>query len=407
MTFSHRRVSAGVLAAALSIGALTVLTTAGPAAADGPGSGVPWVATLGDSYMSGEAGRWAGNSSVSNSLSDALGSTAYFDNASNTGETTVACHRSKSQESHIGGGVNGLNLACTGAGATTATEFPGHFKPGLDFFDNGAGRQGQAKMLQNFAATHNVKMVVVATGGNDFNFPTIVRSCLLDFLGSPIFAKNLCQDDASVGSNFTPAHISAVQALVVRSLQNVRTAMRNAGYADTEWSMVVQTYPSVLPNGTGFRYAQIPLTRQKVGGCGVWNADADWANGTVVPTINATVRSAVTASGIAGVKVLDLSAAFNGRRLCEKGVGSIEEKRLTSWQQPGAVDQTEWVSRIRTVTSVGTKHFIQESLHPNYWAQQGLQSCLRQVWNGGVVRGGTCTISGTGLVDGEPRMILR
>jgi len=44
--------------------------------------------------------------------------------------------------------------------------------------------------------------------------------------------------------------------------------------------------------------------------------------------------------------------------------------------------------------------------HPNYWAQMGLRSCLRQVWNGGVVRGGSCTISGTGLVGGEPRMAL-
>jgi hypothetical protein len=44
--------------------------------------------------------------------------------------------------------------------------------------------------------------------------------------------------------------------------------------------------------------------------------------------------------------------------------------------------------------------------HPNYWAQMGLRSCLRQVWNGGVVRGGSCTISGTGLVGGEPQMAL-
>ena len=139
----------------------------------------------------------------------------------------------------------------------------------------------------------------------------------------------------------------------------------------------------------------------------MWNADADWANDTVLPTINATVRKAITSSGVAGIKTLELSTAFNGRRLCEKTVGSYEEKGLTSWRQVGAVDKTEWVSRIRTLSTVGTKFFIQESLHPNYWAQQALQSCVRQVWNGGVVRGGTCTISGAGLVNGEPRMILR
>ncbi|MCW2542761.1 MAG: hypothetical protein JWM40_313 [Frankiales bacterium] len=32
-----------------------------PAQADGPGVGAPYVVSVGDSYISGEAGRWAGN----------------------------------------------------------------------------------------------------------------------------------------------------------------------------------------------------------------------------------------------------------------------------------------------------------------------------------------------------------
>jgi len=146
-------------------------------------------------------------------------------------------------------------------------------------------------------------------------------------------------------------------------LQNVRAAMRNAGYADSAWSMVVQTYPSPIPNSTGFRYSQSGYTRQSVGGCGFWNRDADWANATALPTINATVRNAITASGVAGVKTLELASAFNGRRLCENTVGLYEEKGLTSWQQTGAVDQTEWVNQIRTASTIGSKYFIQESLH--------------------------------------------
>ena len=100
------------------------------------------------------------------------------------------------------------------------------------------------------------------------------------------------------------------------------------------------------------------------------------------------------------------ASAFNGRRLCENTVGLYEEKGLTSWQQAGAVDQTEWVNQIRTVTTAGSSYYIQESLHPNYWAQLALRSCVRQVWNGGAVRGGSCTIAGSGLVGGEPRMAL-
>lgn len=42
-------------------------------------AGAPWVVSLGDSFISGEAGRWAGNTGESSSLTDALGPTAYFD----------------------------------------------------------------------------------------------------------------------------------------------------------------------------------------------------------------------------------------------------------------------------------------------------------------------------------------
>jgi len=407
MLLATHRLSAALLAASLTASGLTAVALAGPAAADGPGSGTPWVASLGDSYMSGEAGRWAGSSNTSSSYADALGSTAYFDNAGNTGEQIVRCHRSKAQESFLGGGVSGLDLACSGAKTSTYTSSDGYFKPGIDFSDNGAGQQGQAKMLQTFAATHNVRLVLVGIGGNDFNFASIVQTCVTDFLASPSWFPDYCNDDSSVKANFTAANISAVQAKVSTGLQNVRAAMRNAGYADSAWSMVVQTYPSPIPNGAGFRYSQSGYTRQSTGGCGFWNKDADWANNTALPTINATVRSAIAASGVVGVKTLELASAFNGRRLCENTVGLYEEKGLTSWRQAGAVDQTEWVNQIRTVSTLGTRYYVQESLHPNYWAQMGLRSCVRQVWNGGAVRGGACTISGTGLVGGEPRMALR
>jgi hypothetical protein len=70
------------------------------------------------------------------------------------------------------------------------------------------------------------------------------------------------------------------------------------------------------------------------------------------------------------------------------------------------VDQTEWINQIRTISTADSDYYIQESLHPNYWAQLGLRSCVGQAWNAGAVRGGVCTISGTGLVGGEPRMSL-
>ena len=394
----------GVLALVASLLTLGLLT-APTAHADGPGVGSPWVVSLGDSYISGEAGRWAGSSNSNSSYADALGGSAYYDNAAGTAETINRCHRSKAAEIYLGGGVNGLNLACSGAKTTTATG--GNFKPGLDFYNSG-GQQGQALMLQSFAATHNVKMVAVSIGGNDFKFADIVTTCVADFLASPTWWKDYCQDDSSVTANFTAANVAALKTRIATALQNVRTAMRNAGYSDGSWTMLVQTYPSPVPNGSGFRYAESGYTRQSTGGCGFWNSDANWANGTALPTINNTVTGAISQAGITNSKILNLSSALNGRRLCETGVGLYEEVGLTSWTQSTAVDNTEWVNQIRTVTTCcsGSPYYIQEGLHPNYWAQLAFRSCVRQAYNGGTPRGGTCTRSGNGLVNGEPAMTL-
>ncbi|HJQ06047.1 MAG TPA: hypothetical protein VJ872_11420 [Nocardioides sp.] len=395
--------------AALALAGASALAPIGiPAAhADGPGSGAAWVVSVGDSYISGEAGRWAGSSNSDGTRADALGSTAYYDNATNTGEVINRCHRSKSAEIYIGGGVNGLNLACSGAETSSYTDGNGYWKPGLDFSNSGSN-QGQALMLQSFATSHNVKMVAVSIGGNDFNFGSIVQDCVTDFLGSPSWWKDYCNDDSSVTSNFTSANIATVKSHIATALTNVRTAMRNAGYADSQWSMLVQTYPSPIPNGSGFRYGESGYTRQSTGGCGFWNNDANWANGTALPTINNTVTGAITQAGITNAKVLNLASALNGRRLCETGVGLYEEMGVPSWQSAGAVDKTEWVNQIRTVTTAGSSpYYIQESLHPNYWGQLAIRSCVRQAYNGGAVTGGTCNRTGNGLVNGEPVMSLQ
>ena len=56
---------------------------------------------------------------------------------------------------------------------------------------------------------------------------------------------------------------------------------------------------------------------------------------------------------------------------------------------------------------MNSDYYIQESLHPNYWGELALRSCVRQAYNGGTPHGGTCTTAGTGLTPaGEPGMTL-
>ena len=126
--------------------------------------------------------------------------------------------------------------------------------------------------------------------------------------------------------------------------------MTNAGYTSSQYTILVQDYPSPIPKGSEFRYSQSGYTRQTSGGCGFWNKDANYANSKMLPTIDGTVLGAAAATGLANVKTMELSSAFNGRRLCEKGVGLLEEEGLSSWKAAEAVNKTEWINQIRTVT---------------------------------------------------------
>ena len=344
------------------------------------------VVALGDSAISGEAGRWAGNTNGSSSRVDAGG---YND-------AIAGCHRSTSAEVHIG--VTSLNLACSGAQTTTHTS-DGNFKPGLDFYNDGAGHKGQALMLQEYAKTNPVNTVVVLIGANDYGFADIVETCVLDWISSPSWWKNYCQDDSNITAMFTASNIAKETARVKAAYANVRAAAPNA-------TILAQLYSSPIPKSTAFRYGESGWTRQSTGGCGVWNKDANWANDTVVTTLNNTIRNAV--AGMPNLKILDTSGALNGRRLCENTVGLLEERGIATWRSPGAADNTEWVSQIRTTSTIFGPYQLQEDGHPNYWGQLALRNCLRQAYNGGAARGGTCTRGPNGLnANGEPNMTLQ
>ncbi len=391
----------GLIGATLAVGA-------SPAQADGPGVGAPWIVSVGDSAISGEAGRWAGNTNESSSKVDALGSTAYYDNATNTAEQIPGCHRSKSAEVFIGSGVSGKNLACSGARTYTQTPGSGDFKPGLDFYSDANGRQGQALALQQFAATRNVKAVTVLIGANNYGFADIVQTCVTNWLTSPSWWKNYCHDDSNVKAYFTSSAVSTATANIRGALLNVRQAMLNAGYADSTYKIIVQTYSSPIPRGSGFRYSESGWTRQSTGGCGIWNRDADWANDTAVPTINNSVRNARTQSGLGNTVLFEAQNTLVGRRLCENTVGLLEERGINTWQSAGAADKTEWVSQIRTTSTIFGPYQLQEGAHPSYWGQLALRNCLRQAYNAGAPRGGTCTRGANGLNGlGEPNMILQ
>src|SRR5690606_10259195 len=316
MTGRARRLRLALVAAVLASAAVTTAAAAPSGAAPPPGEA--WVVSLGDSAISGEGGRWAGNTNQSSSKVDAGGADAYWDNARRTAEQIPGCHRSESAAIHIGT-ARSLNLACSGARTTTHGGGSSDFKPGIDFYDGPYGK-GQA-----LADTRPAGFVTGVT--------------------PPRWWPTHCHGDGGTKSRFTAANVAAKTAAIRDAILRVRQAMANAGYADSDYTIMVHTYWSPVPPGSGNRYPESGYTRQTVGGCGMWNRDADWANSTVVPTFNSSIRNAVAQAGLSNTKILDLTRSLEGRRLCERTVGLLEERGVASWTSPGAVDQTEWVAQ--------------------------------------------------------------
>ncbi len=331
---------------------------------------------VGDSAISGEAGRWAGNTNQASSKTDALGSERL--QRRRHAESTPGCHRSKSAEVHIGDGVESINLACSGA-RTYSRISDGKFKPGIDFYNSGGATRARRCALQEIATTNkNIKAVVVLIGANDYGFADIVETCVLNWLTSPSWWKNYCQDDSNMVQMFSAVEPAPRSPTDVRDGVQPTSSRRwpTPATPTSQYEILAQTYSAPLPTSSGIRYPETGFTRQTIGGCGVWNADANWARNTAVDAMNNSVRNAT--AGMSNVKLLDMVGALYGRRLCENTVGLLEEKGVSTWQSAGAVDKTEWVHQIRTITTIFPPYQLQEDGHPNYWGQLALRNCFRQ-----------------------------
>jgi hypothetical protein len=291
----------------------------------------------------------------------------------------------------------------------TAFDASGNFKPGIDFYSKG-GRKGQAMLLEEFAAENRVELIALSIGANDFRYGPIIEACVKAYLAPSIFGA-YCSNDDDITGYVSDSAADQVRADTTTAIINIATAMENAGYQDSDWTLGLQLYPNLIASPDQMRYSESGYDRQLKGGCGFRDKDVVWwATDTVIPLINRTLTQGAAAAQqerpSLQVVTVDASDAFAGRTLCHKGVHRVgDERGAKSWTDGNAVDTSEWAMEINIVNPKDT--FQQESMHPNYWGQLALRSCWRQAWNDGDVRGGTCLRDGTGLSErGEPTMRL-
>ncbi|MGW4686306.1 GDSL-type esterase/lipase family protein [Streptomyces sp. NPDC004244] len=363
-----RRLAGAGLALPLAVGAL-VAAPAGTAAA-APGSGPTAVVSMGDSYISGEAGRWKGNSLTStgsrSGTDRAWVSGSVYDPSKVYGTTAGGCHRSDSAEVRSAGAIAdvAINLACSGA--TTENVFRSA-NGGVPY----KGEAPQADQLAAVAASHDVKVIALSIGGNDLGFADIIKDCALDF----VIWNSYCYDDQQYGVD---QKIDGVMANVGKSVDEVRAVMRAAGYGDSAYRIVLQSYPSPIPRGAENRYTQSDWSRLNTGGCPFWNRDSDWARDSLVPQIANRLKAVAAAKG---VQFLDLRDMMQGREVCAK-----TSKQVTS-TAPASAKTSEWA---RWIDSSETQGLVQESMHPNHFGQLALGRCLALAVGQGPTSGVGC-----------------
>ncbi|MEV7357104.1 GDSL-type esterase/lipase family protein [Kitasatospora sp. NPDC091276] len=365
----RRRLLTAALALPLAAGGLMAggLATAASAAA---APSVPFAApggptasvTLGDSYISGEAGRWMGNAagtSGSRAGTDRAWNGSSADASRIYGPTAASgCDRSDVAEvlSASTGAQNEINLACSGA--VTANIFRAA---------NGGqtlkGEAPQADQLATVARQNNVKLITLSIGGNDLGFSGIISNCVQDYL----IWYSYCHDSAqsSIDSKMPTA-----MAGVGKAIDEIRAVMAGAGYAQGDYRLVLQSYPSPIPRSAEMRYPESGWTRSNTGGCPFWDGDADWARDSMVPQISKSLAGVAASKG---AQFLDLSDMLQGREVC-----STATRQPTATAGPSATT-SEW-ARFLDGGLNSTQGVLQESMHPNYYGQQALGRCLTLLW---------------------------
>ena len=288
---------------ALSVAVVSLV--AGPVGAQPNGgwarSGLPTAAVaLGDGFLAGAGGRWQGNAGQAPSGGDSWGTdrAAYACSADHTtcdhdvarvyGDSAKdGCDRSDVPEVESAdlGVSRRFDLACAGGGVT----------------------QAQLDQLAAVAAASQVRLVVVSVGD---------------------------EDRALAG--LTTDGVRADQSRVESALVAVRAVLAKAGYAPSDYRLVLQSYPSPVPRAAENRYPDTAV-RQTGGGCPLSNAESNQVRNDVVPALAAMEKKAATAQG---AEFLDLQDAFQGHEVCSRNAAQADASRTLDAPQDAAT--AEW-----------------------------------------------------------------
>jgi lysophospholipase L1-like esterase len=260
------------------------------------------------------------------------------------GEKGNWCHRSPKAtiyQVRLPAVSKAYNLACSGAPSAQV---------GLGKVEQYT-EISQAEQLARIATRNRVVAIVVASGANDDPaFSHVLNSCVQAWIGK----ERPCSE--TVGPKWEQ-RVDRMIPKLTKALRDIKTVMRNTGYAPSDYELVVQSYAA--PVGP-----DVARGLQDLSGCPFLSADLRWVEGDAVPVLTAGVR---TAAARADVRFLDLSRAGVGREACSSARDPRRE-----WFRRLAVQWNDLQQDDRAT------HALQESFHPNAAGHKQFGQCLAE-----------------------------
>jgi hypothetical protein len=347
--------------------ALAVLALSAPSAQAWGNPAITAAVSMGDSYISGEAGRWNGNSvnplpgndGTDRACAGTPVCTVSLSRVYVPPSDTDGCHRSDVAEvlTATFAVTRRVNLACSGAVTDNIFRSSNGGQPEK-------GEPPQADQLLSVARAYRVKIIFLSIGGNDLGFASIVQECFERYTAK----LGPCMPTQQPA---LAAKLPAAQAKVRKAIDEVRAVMTQAGYRTTDYRLVLQGYPSVVPRASEARYLEVDPSRS-VYGCPFYDTDLNWARGQAVSEIGGMVQAAAHARG---AEFVSFANAFQGHEICAKTDSNVSPVK------PPSPVTSEWGRALSASSVEQASGEVQELFHPNAFGQQALGRCATGVWN--------------------------
>ncbi|MCD2464674.1 ricin-type beta-trefoil lectin domain protein [Streptomyces sp. MBT42] len=371
--YRHRWPIAVVAAAAAALGTMTAAAPAGAAAADAAGTtavtaAVPLPPAL-EAVRAAEATKIYGSPEERPLAQRRTGLISLGDSEisgegvgtyeSPTNGPTNWCHRSPEAAIHRTGIPADLtfNVSCSGA-------YTGNIRIGGS--KQYADELVQSDNLAVKARNTRIKMITLVAGANDdLQFGPVMTDCVQRYL----LLQGACEPTYAGGWQ---ARVDALVPKVEQTVRDLRTVMRDAGYADGDYKLVLMGYPS--PIGPDFRDNPNFPGKLICGGLG-YDSDTVWGRNTAVPAFERGMRAAAASTGAV---YLDNSRLFHGHEVCMEDAWA--RGLYIDLSKPGTPDENS----------------VRQSFHPNARGHAAFASCLTQIYNAGVREASCADVNSSG-----------